>query len=81
MHPVLSRNPPWRYATFGTMTEGSGWDDLPEHLRDLIQRSIRLQERVVRLDDAIYRAIGDVPGDNPVGRQLGRLAKAFGGAE
>jgi regulator of CtrA degradation len=58
---------------------GPGWDDLPERLRDLIMRSIRLQERVRRLDDLLDG--GDAPAegaDNPVARQLGRLSAAFG---
>src|SRR5690349_3232598 len=34
-----------------TGTEGATWNDLPEKLRALIERSIRLQERVIRLDE------------------------------
>lgn len=69
-----------RLRGFGSVTEGPGWEDLPERLRDLIERSVRLQERVIRLDDAIYNAANaDEPAENPVSRQLGQLARAFGG--
>jgi regulator of CtrA degradation len=69
-----------RLRGFGTSTEGAGWEHLPERLRELIERSIRLQERVIRLDDAIYNAVNaDTPAENPVSRQLGQLARAFGG--
>jgi regulator of CtrA degradation len=35
---------------------------------------------VIRLDDAIYNAANaESPAENPVNRQLGQLARAFGG--
>lgn len=59
-------------------TDGRGWDDLPERLRDLIERSTQLQTRIRHLDCAIGGK-DTVPSetDNPVRRQLGRLAEAF----
>ncbi len=58
-------------------TEGPGWQALPERLRILIGRSVNLQQRIQRLD----RALSDQPpmevGENPVQRELGRLANAF----
>ena len=59
--------------------EGQTWNDLPERLRVLIGRSIRLQERVIRLDDALRREPGTQSQDNQVARDLDRLADAFGG--
>ncbi len=58
-------------------TAGNGWSDLPERLRELIERSLRLQERVVRLDAAIRRP--PETGVNRVARDLDRIADAFGG--
>lgn len=52
--------------------------DLPERLRMLIERSVRLQERVVLLDDALSGGIAEPILDNPVRREIGRLARAFG---
>jgi regulator of CtrA degradation len=60
-------------------TRGPGWDDLPERLRDLIERSIRLQGRIRRLDGAIVaEPVPSREPDNPVRRQIGRIAAAFG---
>lgn len=58
---------------------GPGWDEVPQPLKDLIDRSVRLQERIRRLDVAIYGPKdAPLPGANPVAAQLGRLANAFG---
>jgi regulator of CtrA degradation len=50
--------------------------DLPEPLRMLIERSMRLQERVVHLDRLIYGG-DEAHGENPVGRDIARLKAAF----
>lgn len=59
-------------------TEGPTWDDLPEKLRHLIGRSMRLQDRVMRLDEALKRGPATEAAENPVARDLSRLAAAFG---
>ncbi|HET7715538.1 MAG TPA: DUF1465 family protein [Bauldia sp.] len=61
---------------FSTATHGAGWDALPERLRSLIVRSLRLQERVRRLDGA-FGPDGPPEVDNPVQAQIGRIADAF----
>jgi regulator of CtrA degradation len=61
-----------------TATDGPTWSELPERLRVLIDRSLRLQEKVVRLDRALQKA-PDTAQDNAVARDLDRLAAAFGG--
>lgn len=71
-----------RLRGFGKSSRGPGWDGLPDQLKDLIERSMRLQERVQLLDEAIYNtapenAAPDEP-DNAVRNQLGRLAQVFG---
>lgn len=68
-----------KLSGLASATRGPGWDDLPERLRDLIERSTRLQARIRRLDGAfgIDPVLTHGP-DNPVLRQLGRIAKAFG---
>jgi len=59
---------------------GPGWDEIPEPLKALIDRSIRLQERIRMLDTAIYSdEKPDVVASNPVADQLDRLNDAFGG--
>jgi regulator of CtrA degradation len=68
-----------RIKGFDSAVDGPAWESLPEGLRALILRSIRLQERILKLDVAIYRAPAPPAADNPVGRQLGRLSEAFEG--
>ena len=60
-------------------TEGQTWDDLPDRLKALISRSLRLQEKIVRLDTALRRPVE--AGNNPVARELDRIASAFGGSK
>ena len=51
---------------------------LPERLRELIDASVRLQDKVMRLDSMLYVNRRDPPpADNPVERQLGLLKAAF----
>ena len=50
---------------------------LPEPLRDLIDRSLKLQDRVRRLDATIHNAPAEQTQNNPVERQLGLLKAAF----
>jgi regulator of CtrA degradation len=68
-----------RLGGLSTAQEGAGWDELPQRLKELIARSTRLQERIKRLDGAMERMPQDMPANNnPVGQQIGRIAKAFG---
>jgi len=66
-----------RLQGFESAMGGPGWTDLPARLRDLIARSMRLQERLRLLDDAIYRS-GHPAANNAVFQQIGRLTDAFG---
>ena len=50
---------------------------LPETLRELIERSLRLQERVRRLDTTIHAAAPADTKSNPVERQVNLLKAAF----
>ena len=64
-------------------SRGAGWDDLPVTLRDLVEASLELQDRVQRLDNIFYqkdaKAAEEVAVDNPVAAQMARLSDAFGG--
>jgi regulator of CtrA degradation len=50
---------------------------LPEQLRNLIDRSLGLLDRVRRLDATIHSPATERPQNNPVERQLGLLKAAF----
>jgi regulator of CtrA degradation len=54
---------------------------LPERLQDLIMRSVRMQERVQRLDMTIHSDVAEPEAENPVERQIGLLRAAFPGAK
>lgn len=59
---------------------GPGWDEIPDALKSLIERSVRLQERIRKLDAAIYggAAPSEEPAPNAVAQQLGKLNQVFG---
>lgn len=62
----------------------SGFDELPEALRALILRSVRLQDRIKRLDGQIYEPeTRETPAaaENPLRDQLDRLSAAFGAVQ
>jgi regulator of CtrA degradation len=66
-----------RLRGFETATSGPGWNDLTDRLRELITRSMRLQNRIRTLDEAIYQS-EQRPAENPVSEQIGRLSAALG---
>jgi regulator of CtrA degradation len=52
---------------------------LPARLRELIEQSVKLQERVIRLDQMLgNEAPPGVEADRPLQTQLSRLRAAFG---
>lgn len=52
---------------------------LPDALRALVDRSLRLQERILLIDADLKGMAAAEPAANPVARQMGALAAAFGG--
>lgn len=54
-------------------------EPLPHGLRDLLDRSGRLHERVLHLDRRMYLSALEGEAENPVQSQLDRLRSAFGG--
>jgi len=53
---------------------------LPARLRELIEQSVKLQERVIRLDQMLGHETGSSGGDldHPLKTQLSRLRAAYG---
>ena len=79
---VLSEKNKVRLDSFNVDRTAPGWNDLPEAFRDLIERSLRLQNRIALLDREIYRP-QDVQtfapdNQNSVQAQLSLLQTAFG---
>ena len=63
---------------------GSGWDELPDELKDLIDRSVRLEERVRHLDIGMggesfgsQSVVGKPPVKDALADQMARLSAAF----
>lgn len=71
-----------RLDKLSSATGGPSWEDLPGTLRELIDRSTRLQERVIHLDRMLYRKDSEpaeaATNDNPVASQISKLHAAFG---
>jgi regulator of CtrA degradation len=66
-----------RLETSATVMEGPGWDELPEELRSLIERSLSLRKRVERIDAALFEEPRAEAGENVVNAQLRELAAAL----
>lgn len=69
-----------RLRGFDSSMSGAGWEALPERLREMIERSMRLQGRITLIDEAIYQP-EPRPSGNAVQDQIGRLSAAFEGRE
>jgi regulator of CtrA degradation len=80
---VLNEKKKVRLDTFNVDRSAPGWTDLPEEFRDLVEKSIRLQNRVAVLDRDIYRPADQIvpaaSNQNSVQAQLSLLKTAFGG--
>ena len=57
---------------------GEPWQELPQGLLDLLDRSERLHERILHLDRRMYLEADGVETPNPVQSQMERLRSAFG---
>ncbi|WP_117191826.1 protease adaptor protein RcdA [Rhizobium terrae] len=78
---VLSEKNKVRLDGFNVDRNAPGWNDLPEGFRDLVERSLRLQNRIALLDREIYRPAEAAvlpDNENSVRAQLNLLRTAFG---
>lgn len=79
---VISEKSKVRLDGFNVDRSAPGWNDLPEGFRDLVERSLRLQNRIALLDREIYRPSDDLVAantENRVQAQLDLLRTAFSG--
>jgi len=67
-----------RLQTLSTAQASSAFEELPEALRAFIERSVRLQSRVIHLDTALYGTETAEPAQNAIAQELARLQAAFG---
>ncbi len=81
---VASEKSKVRLDTASAHDEAEGWSELPEDFLDLVQRSLRLQALVRRMDEEVY-GTGNATSaqqanrrDNPVSDQITLLKTAFG---
>jgi regulator of CtrA degradation len=62
----------------GRPSHVKGFGELPEGLRQLIEASFSLNDRIIQLDRAIEVVVGEPPAAaNPVGAQVTRIEEAF----
>ena len=80
---VVNEKKKVRLDTFNVDRSAPGWTDLPGEFCELVEKSIRLQNRVAVLDREIYRpadqAVPAANNQNSVRAQLSLLKTAFGG--
>lgn len=73
-----------RLDKLSSSMNGPAWGDLPASLKELVQRSVRLQERVIHLDQMLYHRNKEetvaAPQANPLEHHMNRLHAAFGQA-
>lgn len=70
-----------RIDRLSTAKGGPGWEELPPMLINLVDRSVRLQERINHLDTALDgkdALDSSVQIENPVADQIRRLTSVFG---
>lgn len=70
-----------KLQTLGRPTHTRGFAELPQGLRDLIEASFMLHDRIVQLDRAMLSPAGDEKRAetlNPVANQIDALEQAFG---
>ena len=79
---VMNEKKKVRLDTFNVDRAAPGWTDLPADFRDLVEKSVRLQNRVAVLDRDIYRPADQTTpaasNQNSVQAQLSLLKTAFG---
>jgi len=66
-----------RLAEPGRIAHVKGFATLPEGLRKLVVASFALNDRIVRLDQAMQVVVGETDGASPVQAQVARLEQAF----
>jgi regulator of CtrA degradation len=77
LEQALAEKAKMRLGGIEARLESAAWDGLPEGFQELVERSFHLQQRIRKIDMAIYRPAPLLISDNPVARQIGRISAAF----
>jgi len=70
-----------KLQAIGSLARARGYEQLPENMKDLVERSLHFYERILKLDRMIREAneesAAEAETQNPLRSQLGRLKAAF----
>ncbi len=69
----------------GSLARAKGYEQLPSSMTDLVERSLRFYDRILKLDHMIRETTEEdqnvVDSNNPISHHLGRLKAAFEGGD
>ena len=72
-----------KLQAIGSLARAKGYEELPFSMKDLVERSLRFYDRILKLDHMIRDTRENKPEDadanNPLSHHLGRLKAAFEG--
>jgi regulator of CtrA degradation len=70
-----------KLQAIGSLARAKGYDDLPVSMKDLVERSLRFYDRILKLDRMIRETSEKdeqgADGNNPLSHHFGRLKAAF----
>jgi regulator of CtrA degradation len=67
-----------RMETLPEPMNGPEWPNLPKDFASLVERSLGMQKRILKLDLEIYGRATQTIADNPVDQQINLLSTALG---
>ncbi len=74
-----------KLQAIGSLARAKGYDELPASMQELVERSLRFYDRIVKLDRMIRDTTEDdhhdQNGDSPLSQHIGRLKAAFEGSD
>ncbi len=74
-----------KLQAIGSLARAKGYDELPTSMKELVERSLRFYDRIVKLDrmirDTTEEDHDDQEGNSPLSQHIGRLKAAFEGSD
>ncbi len=74
-----------KLQAIGSLARAKGYDELPASMKELVERSLRFYDRIVKLDrmirDTTEEDHEDQNSDSPLSQHIGRLKAAFEGSD